>query len=257
MKFMRAFLVQFRQMVSWQLALCAVLSAVMMELSVAGMIADFLSGKAACTVWELANSTGTNMLTLFVLPTLPFAMSLSQDWESHAMPYWVVREGVVRYTTSKLLASSLAGFLTVGLGLSLFVLINGAYMPWYHSCTSADYEALFEDGRIAVGWTCYILHMSLSGALIGALGMFMSILVPNRFVAISAPLAIHLTILRVIPAHLISPISIWHPVNWVESIHYTAAPGLTLLGKFLLAGGFCMLMCLAGCVCMKRRMEHG
>lgn len=258
MKFLRAFQVQFRQMLSWQLALCGVLGALMMELSVAGLIADFLSGRSPHTsVWSLANFTGANLLTLFVLPTLPFAMSLSQDWESHAAPYWVVREGIACYAVSKLLASALAGFLTVGLGLGLFVLANGTYMPWYYSCTSVDYEALFEAGHIFQGWACFILHKALSGGLIGALGMFLSILVPNRFVAVSAPLAIHLTVLRVIPTQLISPISIWHPINWVESIHHTAVPGLTLLEKFLLTAGFCALMCAGGYLCMKRRMERG
>ena len=80
---------------------------------------------------------------------------------------------------------------------------------------------------------------------------------PNQFVAVSAPLAIHLTVMRVIPTEHISPISIWHPVNWVESVHCTFSPWLTLLGKFLLTAGFCGLMCIAGCVCMKRRLEHG
>lgn len=258
MKFLRAFRVQLCQALSWPVALCGLLTALLMELSVAGLIADHIFGRVSYTsVWYLINSTGTNLLTLFVLPTLPFAMSLARDWDSRALPYWTVRAGIARYTVSKLLASSLAGFLTVALGLTLFVLANGTFLPWFASCTSVDYEAVFESGHIFLGWACYILHMSLSGALIGALGMFMSILVPNQFVAISAPLAIHLTVLRVMPTHLISPISIWHPVNWVESIHYTAVPGLTLLGKFLLTAGFCGLMCGLGCVCMKRRMEHG
>lgn len=258
MKLLRALWVQFRQMLSWQLALCGFLAALMMELSVAGIIADHISGKAAYTsVWYLINSTGTNLLTLFVLPTLPFAMSLAQDWEARATPYWAAREGIARYTMSKLLASAMAGFLTVGLGLALFVLANGTYLPWFHPCTSVDYEALFEAGHIFLGWLCYILHMALSGAMIGALGMFMSIFVPNQFVAISAPLAIHLTVLRVMPTNLISPVSVWYPINWVEGIHYTASPGLTLLGKFLLTAGFCVLMCAAGCVWMKRRFERG
>ena len=99
--------------------------------------------------------------------------------------------------------------------------------------------------------------MSLSGALVGALGMFMSILAPNPFVAVSAPLAIHLTVMRVIPTELISPISIWHPVNWVESVHCTLSPWRTLLEKLLLTAGLCGLMCIAGRLRMKRRLEHG
>lgn len=258
MKLLRALWVQLRQMLSWQLGLCGALAALMTELSVAGIIADHISGRASYTsVWYLANSSGAGLLTLFVLPALPFAMSLAQDWDSRALPYWAAREGIARYTVSKLLASALAGFLTVALGLTLFVLANGTYLPWFASCSGVDYEALFESGHILLGWTCYILHMSLSGALIGALGMFMSIIVPNRFVAVSAPLAIHLTVLRVIPTDLISPISVWHPVNWVEGIHCTFSPSLTLLQKLLLTAGFCVLMCGLGCVCMKRRLERG
>ena len=254
MKFLQAFFVQLRQAVSWPLALCALLLALMAELGVAGMLAG---DRQILSVWYLAQSSGAGLLTLFVLPTLPFAMSLAGDWESRALPYWVAREGVARYTVSKLLASAAAGFLTVGLGLGLFVLVNGAFLPWYASCSSVDYEAFFEKGQILLGWLCYMLHIALSGALIGALGMFTSILVPNRFVAVSAPLAIHLTVIRIMPTRMISPISIWHPINWVEGLHHTSSPWLTLLGKFLLTAGFCLLMCIAGALWMKRRFERG
>lgn len=254
MKFLRAFHVQLRQMLSWQLALCGVLTAMVMELSVSGVIAE---REDFTNVWYLVRLNGAGHLTLFVLPALPFAMSLSRDWGSHAAPYWVVREGIANYTISKLLASALAGFLTVGLGLTLFVLVNCTYLPWFRSCSDMDYEQLFEAGHIFMGWLCYILHMALSGALIGTLGMFMSILVPNQFVAISAPLAIHLTVMRIMPTRLISPASIWHPTNWVQGVHHSSLPGLTLLGKLLFTAGFCAAMCAAGCICMKRRMERG
>lgn len=254
MKFLRAFHVQLRQMLSWQLALCGVLSALVMELSVAGIIAE---REKFTSVWYLVQFNGAGQLTLFVLPALPFSMSLSRDWESHAAPYWVVREGIGNYTISKLLASAMAGFLTVGLGLALFVLVNGTYLPWFRSCSDMDYEQLFEAGHISLGWLCYILHMALSGALIGTLGMFMSILVPNQFVAISAPLAIHLTVLRIMPTWLISPVSVWYPTNWVQGVHHSSSPWLTLLEKFLLTAGFCVLMCAAGWIGMKRRMERG
>lgn len=252
MKFLRSFAVQLRQALSWQLALCVLLFAVVTELTVAGIIA-----MGQVNVWRLAQFSGANLMTLFILPALPFAMTLMGDWDSRAAPYWVVREGLGRYTVSKLLASAAAGFLTVGLGLAVFVLINGMFFPWYGSCSGEDYEILFDGGHIFLGWLYYILHMALSGAVIGALGMFMSIIVPNRFVAISAPLAIHLTIMRIVPTELISPISIWHPVNWIEGMHCTFSPFLTLMEKFLLAAGFCALMCIAGCILMKRRLEHG
>ena len=80
MKFLRAFRVQLCQALSWPVALCGLLTALLMELSVAGLIADHISGRVSYTsVWYLINSTGTNLLTLFVLPTLPFAMSLARD----------------------------------------------------------------------------------------------------------------------------------------------------------------------------------
>lgn len=258
MKFLRALLVQLRQAFSWPLALCGLLMALMTELSVAGILANYFSGRDPyVNVWYLAQFNGASLLTLFVLPALPFSMSLARDWDSRALPYWAAREGVGRYTVSKLLASALAGLLTVGLGLTLFVLGNGMFLPWFQPCASVDYEAVFLEGRIFTGWLCYILHMSLSGALVGALGMFMSILAPNPFVAVSAPLAIHLTVMRVIPTELISPISIWHPVNWVESVHCTQSPWRTLLEKLLLTAGLCGLMCIAGRLRMKRRLEHG
>ncbi len=85
MKFLQALYVQIRQALSWPVALCGLLTALMMELSVAGIIAGYFSGlDPYVNVWYLVNSNGAALLTLFVAPALPFAMSLARDWDSRA-----------------------------------------------------------------------------------------------------------------------------------------------------------------------------
>ena len=102
MKFLRMLCVQLRQMLSWKLFVYGAVFALVQT----GGALGFMTRDEFTSVWYivyLGTTTGMSFLTLYILPTLLFSMSLQQDWENHATPYWTVRAGVSNYTVAKLL----------------------------------------------------------------------------------------------------------------------------------------------------------
>lgn len=249
--------VQIQQMLSWKLLLYGVVFALVQT----GGAIGFMSRDEFVSVWYitfLGTTTGMSFLTLYILPTMPFAMTLQLDWENHAVPYWVIRSGVGVYTVAKLLASALAGFITVSNGLILVILsLRIAQYPWFVLAVGdTGYESLMMSGNVLGGYAGYVLHYALSGAIVGMFGMFVTVYVPNPYAAIAAPLSLHLTLSRLLNNSPTSVISIWHTNNWIANIHIASTAGQTLLEKFLFTVALCTIMCIAAVIRMQRRMQH-
>ena len=257
MKFLRMLCVQLRQMLSWKLFVYGAVFALVQT----GGALGFMTRDEFTSVWYivyLGTTTGMSFLTLYILPTLLFSMSLQQDWENHATPYWTVRAGVSNYTVAKLLTGAAAGFLTVGIGLLLWIFaLRAAQYPWFVDAVGdTGYEAALLNGSIFAGFAGYILHYALSGAVIGMFGMFITVFIQNAYAGVAAPLSLHLTLSRLLSNTPTSPTSVWHLNNGVVSIHTAPTAGQTLLEKLLLTLLLCTVMCIAAAEHMKRRMEH-
>ena len=246
------------QMLHWKLFVCALAFAVIQIGGAAGMIIQ----SEHASVWYLAQismSSGAFYVTFFILPAVPFSMTLAQDMEAHAAPYWQIRGGVRAYVLCKLIVSALAGALTIGLGWVFFIFFNGFSVPMFGTGTDCAYDALFRSGGIAAGWICYILHFALSGALIGMFSAFLTIFISNPIAAVAMPLSIFLTLVRLVNglANDMDIYSIWYPYSWISSIHHASTPGQVLVEKMVMVTAACAVMCLSGCAAMKRRVERG
>lgn len=248
--------VQLKQCLTWKVFVAAVLFAAMQAFGIAGMI---LGGEI--TVWYIAIislSSGMGYLTLLLLPTLPFSMSLSQEWLSRASVYWITRMGIWRYALAKLLMSAVSGFLVTAFGMMIFCGGASLFMPGYlfTGNVSNSYEMFFFQGAPVLGWVCLVIHYGLSGALVAMFGMFLTLFVFNPFVAVSAPISFFLLLTRLLNGIGIDTQSIWWPASWVMSIHNAPTPGQTLTEKAVLVCCLCALMCLVGMFQLKRRMEY-
>jgi len=257
MSFLRMLQVQLRQVFHWKLIACALAFAIIQIGGAAGTIIQ----REYVSVWYMAQvsmSSGAFYVTFFILPAIPFSMTLAQDMEAHATPYWLIRGGVRTYVLCKLLASALAGALTIGLGWVFFIFANSFSVPMFGTGTACEYDVLFQSGRIAAGWLYYILHFALSGALIGMFSTFLTIFISNPIAAVAMPLSIFLTLVRLVNglASDMESYSIWYPYSWISNIHHAPTPGQILLEKMIMVTVFCALMCLSGCVAMKRRVER-
>lgn len=257
MNFIHMLRMQLRQMIHWKLFACAVAFAIIQIGGAAGTIIQ----REYVSVWYMAQvsmSSGAFYVTFFILPVIPFSMTLAQDMEAHATPYWFVRGGVKSYVLCKLFVSALAGALTVGLGWVFFIFTNSLFVPMFGSGTACEYDVIFQSGRITTGWLCYIIHFALSGALIGMFGTFLTIFISNPVAAVAMPLSIFLTLVRLANslASDMDSHSILYPYSWISNIHHAPTPEQVLLEKAILVTVLCALMCLFGYMAMKRRVER-
>lgn len=257
MRILGAISAQLRQVFSWRLLVCAVIFALAQGVGVSGM---FLNTVDASAIYYYIASTasGITYLTFYVLPAIPFSMSLAQDWEAHAFPYWVIRSGGGTYAFSKLLASAMAGFCTVGGGVLLFVLCTGTFSGNFGSSSGVDvvYQNLLYEGNYGLGWTLLILHEALSGATIGMLGTFFTIFFHNKFVGMAAPISFFMLITRLLSRSPIDQTSIFWPAAWFSYIHNGPSPFQVFGEKVLATIILSSLMCIVGIPHMKRRLRR-
>ena len=191
MRMIHALSVQLRQVFSWKLLSCILVFAGVQGLAISGLI-YVTPDPSALYYYVLSTTSGTTYLTFYVLPTIPFSMSLAQEWDAHATPYWVIRSGGGVYTFSKLMGGAMAGFFTVGGGSLLFLVVAGVIAGNFGPTQGIDtiYQSLLEQGQIVWGLLLFLLHNALSGATIGMLGMFFTILFHNQFVGVAAPISV-------------------------------------------------------------------
>ncbi len=256
MIFLNLLRVQIKQFLTWRLAATAVLFAAAEAFGVAGSI---MAGEPS--VWYVASisiGSGMGYLTLLLLPTLPFSMSLANEWNSHASIYWISRTGTAKYAIAKLFSSALSGFLVTALGMGIFLSSLRLFMPGYidNGNVVNAYEMLFSQGSPILVWLCYVLHFGLSGALVAMFGMFVTLFIPNPFVAVSAPISVFLLLTRILSSTGIDPMSIWWPSSWVLTIHNAPTAGRLFAEKFAIVFLLCVLMCIGGAIKLKRRLEH-
>ena len=257
MRIVHALSVQLRQVFSWKLLSCMLVFAVVQGIAISGLMV-VTPEPSALYYYVLSTTSGTTYLTFYVLPTIPFSMSLAQEWDTHATPYWVIRSGGGVYTFSKLVGGAAAGFLTVGGGSLLFLLVAGAIAGNFGPVDGIDtvYQSLLEQGQIAWGLLLFLLHNALSGAAIGMLGTFFTILFHNQFVGVAAPLSFYLLLTRLLTGSPIAQNSIFWPSSWFSAIHVGNSAYQVFGEKVLATIILCGVMCLVGIPVMKRRLTH-
>ena len=185
-------------------------------------------------------------------------MSLAQEWDAHATPYWVIRSGGGVYTFSKLMGGAMAGFFTVGGGSLLFLVVAGVIAGNFGPTQGIDtiYQSLLEQGQIVWGLLLFLLHNALSGATIGMLGMFFTILFHNQFVGVAAPISFYLLLTRLLTGFPIAENSIYWPSSWFSAVH-TGSDAYQVFGEKALATLILFgVMCLVGIPVMRRRLRH-
>src|SRR5690625_1452291 len=85
----------------------------------------FMSEKAdVMYILEHALSgSGSTLFILCIAPILPYGMSFASDLEEKVPPFWIIRTGPKKYAISKLLAATIAGFLSVCMSIIIFSFI--------------------------------------------------------------------------------------------------------------------------------------
>ena len=213
-------------------------------------------GSETC-VWNkmcLATMGGTGYLFWLILPAIPYAISLAEDWKSHAVPYWAVRTGIDRYVSFKLIASAVSGFLTIFIGYWLYALIDGLFHPWYLYSPMDSFKFYAENGQVWLTFMTYIIYRSFSGALVAVLGFTVSTFIPNPYIAAASPLAIFMVIRRLVNG--MDQNTLRNPTVWFVGIHLSSNDAAVVIEKAVLTVILCIVLEMAAVLAMRRRFQH-
>lgn len=198
---------------------------------------------------------GVLFIIVGVLPLFSYATSFADEWEQRATSFWIIRAGVNRYTIAKLLVVGLSVFLVTALGILIFVLFLLIKQPFFtSSSTGGAYEVLLLTERPILYLLFFTIHISLSSVLLAVISLWVSSYIPNKFVAIAAPLVIYFVIHRFttqldIPEYL-------KAVVIVEGFYNAGTPATSLLFKFGTVTILCMVLGIATVLQMHRRIKH-
>lgn len=199
--------------------------------------------------------SGSIIMITGILPVFAYATTFANEWESHITGFWMVRSGVSNYTISKYLITGFTGFLATGLGMTLFLLIMLLFFPLFNTFTTGDaYESLLLNNQPVLYAVYFIIHYSLSAALMSATAFWVSTLIPNIYTTIAAPLVIYFTLHRIVgqmglPHYL-------QPVNWIEGIYNAGSASTSLIVKIITVLILCLLMGIASIKHVRRLVQN-
>ena len=199
--------------------------------------------EGASSVWYLARlslqGSGIDGMIECTLPVFAFGLSYAAEWEEKAERYWVIRTGTGGYALSKTLNCAISGFLTIFLGIGIFVLMLLPLYPAYAPFGDSSYEMLMAEGKIT-GWLLYMTHQGLTGAMTAVCGLWFSTWLPNRFATAAAPFILYFSLLRITGRMKLPPYL--DPINWCSGMYDAETCLGTIVVKFTITFLLCAVM---------------
>lgn len=125
-----------------------------------------------------------------VFGALPFAANFSDEWKSGVTLGCTLRRGVKKYAAANVLFCAATSLLTVFLGMMLYAGVYSLFIPLYgeyNNPASFLFGGLLTSGR---GWLFMIFQIFIfacSCSMWAVMGLLLSALMPNKYVAIAAP----------------------------------------------------------------------
>ncbi|GAF66844.1 hypothetical protein BTS2_3749 [Bacillus sp. TS-2] len=203
----------------------------------------------------LGGTTGILMLILGTFPLLPFAISYATDWEQKTTSFWMIRSGVLQYAIHKCLMSAVSAFLVTSLGLTLFISIMSIWLPLFSTEIAIEaYQPFLVDGKPVLYFFFHITHFSLSASLFAIVALWVSTMIPNKFVALATPVVLYFVAHRLtttlnIPVYL-------KALTIVEGYYNGGTPYLSLSIKLVTVLAITLPLCYWSIRNMKRRAQH-
>lgn len=125
-----------------------------------------------------------------VFGALPFTANFADEWKSGVTINCALRRGVKKYAAANVLFCAATSLLTVVLGMLLYAFIYSLFIPLYAEYTD---PFTFLLGRLltgGLGWLYMIFQIFIfacSCSMWAVMGMLLSALMPNKYVAIASP----------------------------------------------------------------------
>lgn len=242
----------YRAILSWRFLLYSSLICLAMIVATLPLMQQ-ASDVTNLMAFALTGSHGSLMLVLATLPLMTYTISFATEWEQKAVLPWVIRTGVYPYAISKVVTSVISAFLTMIMGCILFITVMSFKFPFYDSGYAGDtYHSLLENNHIFTYFAMYITDFALVSFLFAGIAFFVSTLIPNKFVVLTAPVVIYFVAHRLtssLPNNL-------RAVNLVEGSYNVGSPLSSLLLKLSIVIGITIILSLLSVMLIKRRVQR-
>lgn len=204
---------------------------------------------------DIAMSHSLSGYDLFapILAVLPAATLFCEDYNSGYIKFILSRVEKRRYIRETLLCSSVAGGLAIFLPCflsGLFYLVNGR-LDTPENINSWGYSTVFDDtvySRMQYVWGGLLLGLMLMalaflfGAIWSNAGLFVSVLCPNKYVALAVPFALYFSVHLIF--YRLGFLLVFSPVNMLmPNTTFIPFAFYPLLYEALLLGVICLLFC--------------
>lgn len=125
-----------------------------------------------------------------VFGALPFTANFADEWKSGVTLGCVIRRGAKKYAAANVLFCAVTSLLTVVLGMLLYAFIYSLFIPLYEEYTDPFTYLLGRLLKGGLGWLYMIFQIFIfacSCSMWAVMGMLLSALMPNKYVAIASP----------------------------------------------------------------------
>lgn len=196
------------------------------------------------------------MILLCILPIFPYALTYVKEWNERATSFRIIRTGVCSYMVTKLIATAVAGFLAVFLGILLYVAIQRIFLPW--GALNQNLGIPYGEGvqSVLLYFLLVASHKGASGMLVAVCALWISGYISNVYAAVIGPSVLYWLCLRLEP--LISLPIILSPTYWLQTYgggslyHWSATYGMHWLIMLVL----CVLMGMNAVGRLRKKVEH-
>lgn len=151
-------------------------------------------------LWIIERLSNLNKL-LVLIAAFPFAASFCEDIAKKYTNQVVLRSSPTIYIVAKIVMCSVTSFIISFVGLGLYSIFNTINLGTGINSRSVypgyPFYDLFEKNWIGLYIVALIIPFALVSAVYAVMGMMLSAIIPNRFVAVTAPLFMN-TIMEII-----------------------------------------------------------
>lgn len=140
---------------------------------------------------DLFLSLDTYRKAICIFGALPFAANFAVEWNSSVTNGCITRRGVKKYAISNVVICALSSLLVVFVGMMIFCGVYSMFIPVYNSGDAnmifPPYGVFLSAGMPWLYIAAYSLVFAASCSMWAVMGMMLSAVFPNKYIAVSSP----------------------------------------------------------------------
>ncbi len=144
-----------------------------------------------------------------IFAALPFTANFADEWKNNVAMHCITRKGIKKYALSNVAFCVAAAFLAVFIGIMLYMLVMSLFTefdrPDMNTHAGYPYCEFLNDGPRFLYPVIRVFVFSVSCSAWCAMGLMLSALIPNKYVAVCSP---------VVASYVIERITIQFPVEF-------------------------------------------